>query len=107
MPAIQTYERRIGTPSNTVGVAHVNLDQSGLQNLARGIGSLGSSLADIHGAEQQKIEDQAALTAANALSSGDEYWNQRSTELKQGWSVGGDDLRKKSDAEFKVWKDKQ
>jgi len=112
MAGIPTYERRIGPSGNTVGVARVNLSEGqGLSALGRGIAGAAESMMAVdernRRLDEQKQEDQAALSAANALSEGDAFWNQRTTELKQGWQVGGEDLRKTSDSEFKKWKEEQ
>jgi len=112
MAGIPTYERRISPSGNTVGIARVNLsDGQGLAALGRGIASGVEAVMSVdernRRLNEQKQEDQAALSAANALSAGDAYWNERTTELKQGWTVGAEDLRKTSDAEFKKWKEEQ
>lgn len=108
MAAIPTYERQVGISGNTQGVARFDSSAGqGLASIARGVSDIGQAIKHVDDLEQQKQEDQAALSAANALSAGDEYWNQRATELKQGWTVGGEDLRKTSGQEFKAWKQEQ
>lgn len=108
MAAIPTYERRIGPSGSTMGVASFNAPQGqGLASLAQSAQQIGGVIQRIDDLELQKQEDQAALSAANALSAGDEFWNQRATELKQDWQVGGEDLRKTSGQEFKAWKQEQ
>lgn len=108
MPAINTYEKRVGVQGGVLPV--VRLDNQGGQGLAalgRGMGDIGQGLAVGAQVDRAKQDDQDALTAANALSAGEERWNQRSTELKQGWTVGSEDLRKTSDKEFAEWKTQQ
>lgn len=112
MAGIPIYERQVAPQSGVRSVARIDMPNGqGLANLARGIESAAQSVYGANERErqfnEQKQEDQAALSAANALSAGDEFWNQRATELKQGWQVGGEDLRKTSDAEFKKWKEEQ
>lgn len=112
MAGIPTYERQVAPQSGVRPVARIDMPNGqGLANLARGIESAAQSVYGANERErqfnEQKQEDQAALSAANALSAGDEFWNQRATELKQGWQVGSEDLRKTSDAEFRKWKEEQ
>lgn len=107
MATIPIYERQTRAGGGTVGASNFQPSGVDLSGIARGLQSIGSAMQQEDEIYRQKAEDQAALAAANALSSGDEYWNQRSTELKQGWTVGGEDLRKTSGQEFKAWKTEQ
>lgn len=107
MATIPIYERQTRAGGGTVGASNFQPSGVDLSGIARGLQSIGSAMQQEDEIYRQKAEDQAALAAANALSAGDEYWNQRSTELKQGWTVGGEDLRKTSGQEFKAWKTEQ
>jgi GH24 family phage-related lysozyme (muramidase) len=107
MAGIPVYEKRQSPSANTIGVTRVNMDQGGLVNLGQGLQSAGANLSAVAQLDNRKAEETDLLTASNALSSGDEFWNQRSTEMKQGYTVGGEDLRKTSKPEFDKWKTEQ
>lgn len=107
MASIPTYDRQTRPGGGTVGIANFQSSGTDLSGIARGVQAIGAAVHQEDEFYRQKTEDQAALTAANALSAGDEFWNQRATELKQDWQVGGEDLRKTSGQEFKTWKQEQ
>lgn len=108
MPAINTYEKRVGVQGGVLPVVRLDTqDGQGLAALGRGMGDIAQGMSVGAQVDRAKRDDQDALTAANALSAGEERWNQRSTELKQGWTVGSEDLRKTSDKEFAEWKTQQ
>ncbi len=107
MASIPTYERQTRAGGGTVGIANFQPSGTDLSGIARGVQAIGAAVHQEDEFYRQKTEDHAALAAANALSAGDEFWNQRATELKQDWQVGGEDLRKTSGQEFKTWKQEQ
>lgn len=107
MASIPTYERQTRPGGGTIGIANFQSSGTDLSGIARGVQAIGAAVHQEDEFYRQKTEDHAALAAANALSAGDEFWNQRATELKQDWQVGGEDLRKTSGQEFKTWKQEQ
>lgn len=107
MPVIPTYERRvsIGGPMQAPRVSPdaVAAPYRALDKIGQAVSSIADAVAHHGKLEQQKVEDQNALTANTSLSQGDEYWNQRTNELRQGWKVGDEDLRGKFNSEFDQW----
>lgn len=113
MATLPTYRRQVlGTgirpsagggasvsPQSPTGAALQGLSQ----DLSRVAGVAGQVVADEARQERERVENQAAMSAANMLSEGQVYWQQNYQERTQAWSPGAPDMREGINSDFDQW----
>lgn len=113
MAILPTYRRQVlGTgirpgsnasssvsPQSPVGAALQGLSQ----DLNRVAGVAGQEVVDQAQKERERIENEAAMSAANMLSEGQVYWQQNFQERSQAWTPGAPDMREGINQDFDKW----
>lgn len=113
MATLPTYRRQVlGTgirpsagggasvsPQSPVGAALQGISQ----DLRQVAGVAGGVVADEARQERERVENQAAMSAANMLSEGQVYWQQNFQERTQAWSPGAEDMRDGINSDFDQW----
>lgn len=79
----------------------------GVENLGKGLTNLAQGQADQNivaiREERDRVENEAAMSAANMLSEGQVYWQQNFQERSQAWSPGAPDMREGINKDFDKW----
>ena len=113
MATLPTYRRQVlgtgiqsgGNASSSVSASSpVGNALSGLsQDLNRVAGVAGQEVVDQAQKERERVENEAAMSAANMLSEGQVYWQQNFQERSQAWTPGAPDMREGINQDFDKW----